>query len=70
VILYFLGLVSLAGNNWGLMIQQGYAQGALNNRDALWYVMSPIFMVVVLNLTLVLISRSLEDVFNPRLRES
>jgi len=70
VILYFLGLVSLAGNNWGLMIQQGYAQGALNNRDALWYVMSPIFMICVLQLSLVLISRSLEDVFNPRLRES
>lgn len=70
VILYFLGLVSLAGNNWGLMIQQGYAQGALNNRDAMWYIMAPIFMICVLQLSLVLMSRSLEDVFNPRLRES
>ncbi|MBA2776411.1 MAG: ABC transporter permease [Chloroflexia bacterium] len=70
VILYFLGLVSLAGNNWGLMIQQGYAQGALFFPDAMWYIMSPIFMICVLQLSLVLISRSLEDVFNPRLRES
>jgi peptide/nickel transport system permease protein len=69
VILYFLGLVSLAGNNWGLMIQQGYAQGALNNRDAMWYIMAPIFMITMLQLSLVLMSRSLEDVFNPRLRE-
>ncbi len=69
VILYFLGLVSLAGNNWGLMIQQGYAQGALNNRDAMWYIMSPIFMITMLQLSLVLMSRSLEDIFNPRLRE-
>ena len=69
VILYFLGLVSLSGNNWGLMIQQGYAQGALNNRDAMWFIMAPIFMISILQLTLVLISRSLEDVFNPRLRE-
>ena len=69
VILYFLGLVSLAGNNWGLMIQQGYAQGALNNPNAMWYVMAPIFMITMLQLTLVLMSRSLEDVFNPRLRE-
>lgn len=69
VILYFLGLVSLAGNNWGLMIQQGYAQGALNNQDAMWFIMSPIFMITLLQLSLVLVSRSLEDVFNPRLRE-
>jgi peptide/nickel transport system permease protein len=69
VILYFLGLVSLAGNNWGLMIQQGYAQGALNNPSAMWFVMSPIFMITMLQLSLVLMSRSLEDVFNPRLRE-
>jgi peptide/nickel transport system permease protein len=69
VILYFLGLVSLSGNNWGLMIQQGYQQGALNNPDAMWYIMSPIFMIVILQLSLVLISRSLEDIFNPRLRE-
>jgi peptide/nickel transport system permease protein len=69
VILYFLGLVSLAGNNWGLMIQQGYQQGALFNRDAMWYIMSPIFMICLLQLSLILLSRSLEDVFNPRLRE-
>jgi len=69
VILYFLGLVSLAGNNWGLMIQQGYAQGALNNQDAMWFIMSPIFMITILQLSLVLLSRSLEDIFNPRLRE-
>jgi peptide/nickel transport system permease protein len=69
VILYFLGLVSLSGNNWGLMIQQGYQQGALNNPDAMWYIMAPIFMICVLQLSLVLMSRSLEDVFNPRLRE-
>lgn len=69
VILYFLGLVSLAGNNWGLMIQQGFAQGAAFNADAMWYIMSPIFMITVLQLSLVLISRSLEDIFNPRLRE-
>ncbi len=69
VILYFLGLVSLSGNNWGLMVQTGYLQGALNNRDAMWFIMSPIFMITMLQLSLVLMSRSLEDIFNPRLRE-
>ncbi len=47
VILYFLGLVSLSGNNWGLMIQQGYAQGALFFKDAMWYIMAPIFMITL-----------------------
>lgn len=70
VILYFLGLVSLAGNNWGLMIQQAYVQGAHFFQDSFLYIFAPIFVITILQLSLVLISRSLEDVFNPRLRES
>jgi peptide/nickel transport system permease protein len=70
VILYFLGLVSLAGNNWGLMIQQAYVQGAHFFKDSFLYIFAPIFVITVLQLSLVLISRALEDVFNPRLRES
>jgi len=70
VILYFLGLVSLTGNNWGLMIQQAYVQGAHFFRDSFLYIFAPICVITILQLSLVLISRSLEDVFNPRLRES
>lgn len=69
VVLFFLGLVPLAGNNWGLMINEAYTKGALFYRDSVLYILAPIFMVVVLQLSLVMISRSLEDVFNPRLRE-
>ena len=69
IILYFLGLVPLTGDNWGLMIQQAYSKGALFYKDSLVYILSPIVMIVLLQLSLVMVSRSLEDIFNPRLRE-
>jgi peptide/nickel transport system permease protein len=69
VILYYLGLVPLQGDNWGLMIQQAYTKGALFYKDSIVYLLAPMFMIVMLQLSLVMISRTLEDVFNPRLRE-
>ncbi len=69
VILYFLGLVSLSGDNWGLMIQEAYRQGAMFSPDGIMSLASPIFMIVMLLWSLTLVARSLEDVFNPRLRE-
>ncbi|MEJ7761861.1 MAG: ABC transporter permease [Thermomicrobiales bacterium] len=69
IILYFLGLVPLTGNNWGLMINLAYTRGALFFRDSLWYILSPIVAISLLQLSLVMISRSLEGIFNPRLRE-
>lgn len=69
VVLYYLGLVPLQGDNWGLMIQQAYTKGALFYKDSIVYLLAPMFMIIMLQLSLVMISRTLEDVFNPRLRE-
>ena len=69
IILYFFGLVPFSGDNWGLMIQFAFTKGAFYFTDSLWYIMSPIVAICLLQLSLVLISRSLEEVFNPRLRE-
>jgi peptide/nickel transport system permease protein len=69
IILYFFGLVPLSGDNWGLMIQIAYYKGAMFFKDSLWYIMSPIVAISLLQLSLVMISRSLEEIFNPRLRE-
>ena len=69
VILFFLGLVPLAGENWGLMINQAYTKGAIFFKDSLLYILSPIVMISLLQLSLVMISNAMEDVFNPRLRE-
>jgi peptide/nickel transport system permease protein len=69
VVLYFLGLVSLSGDNWGLMVDQAYRQGAAYSPDGFLYLAAPIIMIVLLMWSLTLVARALEDVFNPRLRE-
>lgn len=69
VVLYFLGLVSMSGDNWGLMIQEAYRQGAAYSPDGFMYLVAPIVMIVLLMWSLTLVARALEDVFNPRLRE-
>ena len=69
VILYFLGLISFKNTNWGLMIQDAYRRGAVFNADSMMGLLAPIFMIVMLIWSLTLIARSLEDIFNPRLRE-
>jgi peptide/nickel transport system permease protein len=69
IILYFFGLVPLSGDNWGLMIQLGYTKGAIFFNDSLWYILTPIVAIALLQLSLVMIARSLEEIFNPRLRE-
>ena len=70
VVLYFLGLVSLSGDNWGLMVDQAYRQGAATSPELMIYLISPIVMIVLLMWSLTLVARALEDVFNPRLREA
>jgi peptide/nickel transport system permease protein len=69
VALYFLGLVSLAGVNWGIMINEAFRRGAVFNAASMMGLLAPVTMVVLLLWSLILIARSLEDVFNPRLRE-
>lgn len=69
IILYFFGLVPLSGDNWGLMIQLGYTKGAIFFNNSLYYILSPIVAIALLQLSLVMIARSLEEIFNPRLRE-
>lgn len=68
ILLYFLGLVPLTGDNWGLMINLAYTRGAIFLKDSIWYILSPIVAISLLQLSLVMITQSLEDVFNPRLR--
>lgn len=69
IVLYFLGLVPLTGDNWGLMINLAYTRGALFLSNSLWYILAPIIAISLLQLSLVMVSQALEDVFNPRLRE-
>lgn len=67
--LVFLGAVPF-GNNWGVMFSLAYAKNAIYQPAAAWSLISPIGAIVLFQLSLVLFSRSLEEIFNPRLRSS
>lgn len=68
VLLVILGLVPLKEPDWGIMIYLARSQGAIYNPDASSMLLSPIIAIAVFQLCLVLFTRSLEEIFNPRLR--
>lgn len=66
--LILLGLVPLSGQNWGIMIQLAWTRGAIFLKDSLSYILSPILAIVLFQWSAVSFTRSLEGIFNPRLR--
>ncbi len=68
ITLEFLGLVPLSETNWGVMLNLAYQRGALYLPSALPYILGPTAAIVLLQFSLVLTLRSLDEVFNPRLR--
>lgn len=66
--LTFLGIVPLEPNNWGVMITLAWNQGALFNPKAQWYLLVPIAVIALLQLSFITLARSMEELFNPRLR--
>lgn len=66
--LIFLGLIPLSGQNWGLMIQLAWTRGAIFYPGSLSYILSPIAIIALFQWSAIAFSRSLESVFNPRLR--
>lgn len=68
VALIVLGLVPFSSSNWSIMISWGWSHGALFFKDSVWYIMAPIAAIALLQLAVITMTRSLEIVFNPRLR--
>lgn len=66
--LVFLGLVPLSGANWGVMLSTAYAKGAIYSTAAMWNVLAPVFAIAIFQVGLVMLARSLDEIFNPRLR--
>jgi peptide/nickel transport system permease protein len=66
--LVLLGLVPISGSNWGVMINLAWVRGAIFFEDSIWYIMSPVVAIALFQLAIVTMARSLEQVFNPRLR--
>jgi peptide/nickel transport system permease protein len=66
----FLGLVPIQSVNWSVMTQLAWVRGAIFFQDSVWYIMAPIMAIALLQLALITMTRSLELIFNPRLRAS
>ncbi len=68
--LVLLGLVPISTSNWGVMISLAWTRGAIFFQNSVWYIMMPVATIVILQLAIVTMNRSLEAIFNPRLRSS
>jgi peptide/nickel transport system permease protein len=66
--LYLLGVAPISGTNWGIMINLAMSQGALYTSQSTLYLFSPMLAIVFLQVALVYFSRSMDRLFNPRLR--
>lgn len=66
--LVLLGLAPFSGTNWGIMLSLAWTRGAIFFKDSVWYIMSPVVAIAILQLSLITMNRSLELIFNPRLR--
>ncbi len=66
--LTFLGMVPLRDPDWAVMIFTGRQQGVLFLPQAAGMLLSPVIAIALFQLSLVLFARSLEEIFNPRLR--
>lgn len=68
--LYLLGFAPLAGSNWGIMLNLSWYRGAIFYKNSFWSIMAPIIMISLVQLSMVTMTRSLEEAFNPRLRRA
>jgi len=66
--LIMLGLVPFSGHNWGVMINLAWTRGAIFYSGSMSYILAPIAMIALFQWSMVAFTRSLEEVFNPRLR--
>ncbi len=66
--LFVLGIAPVGGTNWGIMINLAMSQGALYTSNSMLYLFSPMAAIVLLQVALVFFARTLDKLFNPRLR--
>jgi len=65
--LSFLGLGDPSLVSWGGMLNRAFLRGAVSNK-AWWYLIPPGFMLAWVTLGLYLVSNSIQEIINPRLR--
>jgi peptide/nickel transport system permease protein len=67
--LYYLGFLPFTSINWGVMLNLGRGQMWNPAIAAKIYYVVPLIIIITLQLGAILLGRSIDKVFNPRLRE-
>jgi peptide/nickel transport system permease protein len=66
--LYFLGILPYGDPNWGVMLNRAYESGAFYRPEAFHWFAFPALAIILIGTGLILLSQSLDRVFNPRVR--
>ncbi len=66
--LIFLGMASISTYTWAVMLYFGRSRGALFNEDTIMMGLLPIIAISLFQISLILFSRTMEELFDPRLR--
>ncbi|AYY14224.1 ABC transporter permease [Actinobacteria bacterium YIM 96077] len=68
--LFFLGVMPVIGENWGVMLNRAvFDFGAMTTAARLPYMLAPLLALLLLTVAIVLVVDAMDEVFNPRLRE-
>lgn len=68
--LFFLGVMPVIGENWGVMLNRAvFDFGAMTTASRLPYMLAPLLAILLLTVAIVLVVDAMDEVFNPRLRE-
>lgn len=68
VALYFLGVLTFSGTNWGIMLRSAYENGGLYSPAAVHWLMIPTVTIVAFIYGLILFAQGTDRVFNPQVR--
>ncbi|WP_436923569.1 ABC transporter permease [Halosimplex amylolyticum] len=66
--LYYLGLLGGAHENWGIMLNGAFNNGAIYSLSSVYWLLIPMAAIVGISFGLVLFSQGTEKLFNPRIR--
>jgi peptide/nickel transport system permease protein len=66
--LYFLGLLPFSKHNWGTLLDAAYKSGAMWHLESSYKFFVPLMTILLFSLSLILLTQSLDAMFNPRIR--
>lgn len=68
VALYFLGVLPFTSYNWGVLMNLAYSANALTKSELLPWLVFPMLTIVLITFAFVLLSQSMDAIFNVRLQ--